>query len=376
MAVMGLAQSGEIIVPSQVRLPKDSVLKSQLLASLKGFMENKEKPVAENPFVLAKDLLETAALLDEMRDVEKDEDLKDDHFYKCYLTNAIRYNDSTFTIQLAHIGIKDNVPVPKANFTILAKRQGGRFYFRSPLKQYTASWTRTPIGAMNIYHKGAINMLNAGKYVQLVSAFDEKLGTPILPTDYYCCDNFREALQVTGIDYKSDYNAYRYNSLSEKENSRHLNVNGAFTAEFNDIDPHDLWHSRLHKVLPVAVINKPVDEGSAYLYGGSWGFTWDQILAKFKEYAAKNPNADWITEYNESRNFDEKGQYPLNVDMAINALIIKKIEHDKGFAAVLQLLACGPKEKDNANYFSALEKITGISRSHFNKEVWALIKAS
>ena len=54
-------------------------------------------------------------------------------------------------------------------------------------------------------------------------------------------------------------------------------------------DPHDLWHERLRLVMKSEVINRPVDEGCAYLYGGSWGYTWQEIITKFKKYAAKTP---------------------------------------------------------------------------------------
>jgi hypothetical protein len=50
------------------------------------------------------------------------------------------------------------------------------------------------------------------------------------------------------------------------------------------------------------------------------------------------------------------------------------MERDKGFAVIMELLSCGKKEADNANYFKALEKITGISKSDFNSTVVRLIK--
>ena len=216
-------------------------------------------------------------------------------------------------------------------------------------------------------------MGNAMGYFKMVAAYDEKLKAPGNPTEFYCCDDLHEVLQLLGVDYKSDYNGILHNTMSGKENDVSLVVNGTFTPEFSDIDPHDTWHARLHNVLSTSVINRPVDEGTAYLYGGSWGLTWQQILDKFKAYAANHPSADWLALYNESKNFDEKAQYPLNVDFAINALIAQKLEKEKGFPAVLRLLACGKKQKDNDNYFTALQQIAGISKADFNKTVWSLI---
>ncbi|HNO70642.1 MAG TPA: hypothetical protein PKO16_02600, partial [Bacteroidia bacterium] len=134
-------------------------------------------------------------------------------------------------------------------------------------------------------------------------------------------------------------------------------------------------HERLHNVLSTNIINKPVDEGTAYLYGGSWGLSWKEILEKFKVYANANKNADWFVLYNESKNFEEQGKPPLNIDYVINALLVQKIDKEKGFLSVMELLSCGKKEKGNENYFKALETITGINKTNFNENVWTLIKS-
>ena len=231
------------------------------------------------------------------------------------------------------------------------------------------------IGTAKLYFKNTLNTTKAKAYFKMVAAYDKKLSAPTLPTEFYCCDNFNEVLKLIGVDYKSDYNSGVHNTLTAKENNTHLEVNGTFSPDFAKIDPHDLWHSSLHNVLSTSIINRPVDEGTAYLYGGSWGFTWQQILDKFKTYALANPTADWLALYNESKNFDEKAKYPLNVDMVINALIVQKLEKEKGFPSVIALLSCGKPEKGNENYFKALEKITGINKAGFNTYVWGLVKA-
>jgi hypothetical protein len=132
----------------------------------------------------------------------------------------------------------------------------------------------------------------------------------------------------------------------------------------------------LHRVMAVDSINRPVDEGCAYLYGGSWGISWDQILQKFMAYAAAHSHADWLDLYNRSLNFGDDDRQPMNTDYAINALLVQKIEKEKGFRPVMELLSCGKKEKDNANYFRALEKITGIKMDDFNRQVWILINTT
>src|SRR6185312_7866439 len=91
----------------------------------------------------------------------------------------------------------------------------------------------------------------------------------------------------------------RYYELSEDYGNRTVIVSGEKSVDgFNTWDPHDWWHARLHRVVPVSTIYRPVDEGMAYLYGGSWKtYTWKDVLGRFKDYAAAHPDADWLTLY-------------------------------------------------------------------------------
>ena len=84
-------------------------------------------------------------------------------------------------------------------------------------------------------------------------------------------------------------------------------------------------------------------------------------------------NKDWLTTYNESKKFSVNQQYPLYTSYVINALIVQQIEKEKGFRAVVELLSCGKKEKDNENYFKALDKVTGISKINFNQYIQKLV---
>jgi hypothetical protein len=193
-----------------------------------------------------------------------------------------------------------------------------------------------------------------------------------MPVSFYFCDNLSEVMQMMGVDYKGDYNGLKNETLTAHENKAGLVVNGG--SYYGSLfDPHDLWHERLRLVMSSDVINRPVDEGCAYLYGGSWGSTWPEVLSKFKKYAADNPNADWLNLYIQGTNF-VGGEKIMKISYALNALIVQKIEKEKGFTPVLELLGCGKKEQGDENYFKALGKITGITKADFNKSMWELIK--
>ena len=59
----------------------------------------------------------------------------------------------------------------------------------------------------------------------------------------------------------------------------------------------------------------------------------------------------------------------------INALLAGKIEKEKGFPAMIDWLRCGKYQRDNDNYFAALDRIIGINRSNFNVTVEQLVEA-
>ena len=366
------AQLNHLIIPTNISLPEDTILKNQLLADLNGFLSQKERPNKENTFVRKDDLLEASIWLDEIKGMEKDFEQKVDTFYKAYLTNLLRLNDSTFKIQLAYLGVSKDVPIWRANFTFLAQRNGSHFAFQSPLRQNTITWKEQNIGNVEVYYKNNLNTERANEYFRLADEFDRKLNVPIKPTIFYCCDNFSEALQLIGVDGKSDYNGITFNTLTAYENETNLVVNGTLTSDFTVFDPHDLWHNRLSLVVSRRKVNKPVDEGCAYLYGGSWGLSWKEIFSAFKEQIAVNRNINWL-DVKEVPIYFKTNQFDNSADYIINALIVQKIEKEKGFAGVWELLNVGPFEKGNEKYYQTLEKLTGITKASYNQKIWELV---
>ncbi len=140
IVITSYGQKNTLIVSDNIALPRDTIVKEQLLTSLNGFLFQITKPNKENSFVLNSDLLETSVLLDEMKDLGNNNKLKEDNFYKAYLTNATQLNDTNFLIQLSYIGVNEGSPILRASFTLIAKKGGTQFYFYSPLKQNTTSW--------------------------------------------------------------------------------------------------------------------------------------------------------------------------------------------------------------------------------------------
>ena len=309
-----------------------------------------------------------------MKGIGYDDSLMHKDFFSPQLVNATLLKDSTYLLQLSYDGIVNGIPAHRAAFRLLARKKDNSFYFYAPLNRNTTAWKSRKEGNIVFRYKDSLNHAEARTYASYNELYLQKLNKTGQQTVLYCCDDFQEALQLTGIDYKSAYSGIRANSLSAHESDKSIIVNGYFTSAFNNFDPHDMWHEKLRIVLSPEKINRPVDEGCAYLYGGSWGLSWEEIKTLFRAYAHKQPNADWLKLYLDDTDFKE-GQEPLKVGYFINALLIQKLEKEKGFAAVMELLACGKKEKDDANYFNALQKLTGITKQQFNANVQMLVAA-
>ncbi|CAH0335333.1 hypothetical protein FVB9288_00969 [Flavobacterium sp. CECT 9288] len=370
------SQTNTIIVHPNINLPKDTIISNELIKSLNGFLSLKDKANNENSFVLKEDLLETSVLLDEMKGIEKGGKFKDDNFYKSYLTNLVPLKDSNFLVEFSYIGVNENSPIVVASFEVLAKLKDEKFYFLSPLKRNTFLWKTKTIEGVTFHYKSILNEKVAKDYVKKVTQFDKKLKSNSKTIEWYGFDDMNDMLKGIGVSYKLLYNSRTSSTFTAKENNSLLIASGTNNSDFNGFDPHDLWHERLYNVIPKSRVNKPVDEGCAYIYGGSWGISWEQILKTFKAKVSSNKSIDFLATYEDLYDFGESNEKHLLVPYVINALIIKKLEKEKGFVAVMELLSCGKYQNGNENYYTALDKLTGINKSNFNERVWKLINES
>lgn len=380
LTVFVYSQTKQLIVSANITLPKDTIVSNNLIKSLNGFLSQKENENKTNTYILNEDLLETSVLLDEIKGIEKSGKYKDDNFYKGYLNNVVQLDNTNFLIQFSYIGVNENTPILVAGFEVVAKLKDNKFYFLSPLKRNTSSWQTKKIGNCTFHFKNVLNTKTANAYVKAVELFDKKLKSKNTQIEWYGCNDLPDILNSIGVIYKLEYNGRNSNAFNASENNTLLLVNGQGNSTFDTFDPHDLWHERLRNVYSRNIINKPIDEGCAYLYGGSWGLSWQEILKIFKEKVASNLKTDWLEQssYNtEQINFGESREKHLMAAYVVNGLLVQKIEKEKGFDAVIEFLCCGENKKGgNENYFVVLEKLTGISKTNFNNSIWALIKES
>jgi hypothetical protein len=239
------------------------------------------------------------------------------------------------------------------------------------LEENTANWKTKTIGNCVFHYKEMLNERKAADFVRQIGSYDRRLHAKDVRLDFYSCDNGPEATQLMGEDYRSDYNGEGGGEFAEDYENRTIIVSGEKRdSGFNSWDTHDWWHSRLHRVVSRATIYRPVDEGMAYLYGGSWRvYPWPEILRRFRDYAAAHPDADWLALYKSGVDYVAL-PYNLRVSYVINALIVQRL----GFDAALPLVICGPRQEGDGSYFAALKRVTGVDEAGFNAYVAKLVE--
>ena len=372
LAVFANAQTNNLRLNPNIVLLKDSIESKSLTTSLNNFLLSAQKTNEQNKFVFQKEKIETFIQLDEIKGIEKSGKFKDDFFYKPYLTNIVPLENKKYLITVSYIGVNEETAILRASFEFIGHKAGDSFTFSSPLLRNTQNWKIEKAGNNIFHYQTIINKQKLKEFNKRTTLYDGKLKVTNKVTDYYFTDNITELLKLVGVEYKSDYNGSSESVTSSTFDNRKLIVLGNNNATFNDFDPHDLFHDRLSLIISRNTVNKPVDEGCAYLYGGSWGLSWKEIFKAFNEQIASNKNISW-TEIKENPLYFKTKEFNNSADYIVNALLVKKIEKEKGFAGVWELLNVGPYEKGNEKYYKTLQKLTGITKANYNDKIWELI---
>ncbi len=366
------AQS-QLQVKSFLRLPKDTIVSTKLTETINQFLMSAQEDNEKNKWIFPKEKTETFILLDEINGIEKSRKYKDDHFYKPYLSNLAPLSNGDYLIQVSYMGTIENEPTLRAIFEFIAHKSGDSYLFSSPIIRNTKDWKHLKKDMFTFHYKSSINKKYIDDYCKYATIFDQKIGSTPKKLETYLCKDANEVLKLMGVLYKLDYNGRNRGGYYSVSNDKMVSLSGSNNETFDRYDRHDLWHDRLSIVISRRKVNKPIDEAIAYMYGGSWGYSWDDILKIFKEKVVKNKNVDWASYKENPFNFNDTQSKHLMVDYVVNAIILIKLEKEKDFSAVWELLNCGPYEKGNANYYKALEKLTGITKENYNEKVWELV---
>ncbi len=363
------AQKNIIKINSNIIMPKDSIISKSLIISLNNFLDAAQGNNIENKWIFNQQQIQTSLLINEIENIEKSEEFKNDFFYKPYLTNLITIENNQFYIQISYIGINNNTPFLKASIELIAYKTEDKFVFSSPLFRNTKNWNSKKIGNATFHFKDTINTNKINEFLRYVDFYDNKLEIPKKETTYYFCEDDIETQKLIGLSYLSNYNSDSGSNLwsSVFNNQEILLLN---QQDVENFDPHDLFHYRLRKLIPRKETNRTVEEALSTLYGGVWGLTWNEAFDGFLEKIEPNRNTDWLKLKKEKKSFEANG-HKNYTDFMANALILQKIENEKGFSNIWEILKT---KRDSEEYYITLKKLTGITKENYNKEIWKLIK--
>jgi hypothetical protein len=343
-----------ILFHPRLAISPDSAEQLSAVRSLAELIRSNKGPAKDNPQVWRPELPATAALLAQVRGLDT---------LQMTLDNLIAVNAHHYKIQLSFI-TKGSNPFLAAAIDLLAVKEGEGYQFYSPFSENTRLWSRKTVDSFDFYYRFAPDTAGIKTYVEKAEEFDKKLKAPAYRTTIYFADDAINAMHALGINYLASEANAATNGFSAFGNNISLFVFGHPAADPAVLDIHDCWHIRLRNTPKTGEVNKFMDEACAYLYGGSWGYSWNNILDKFKTLMAGK--TDWLAVYKENKQFGENQAKHLYAAYVIDALLIRKIEKDKGFAAVMPVICSGKKASDDAAFFAALEKADGITTSNFN----------
>ena len=363
------AQTSNLIINPDIEMPKDSLAGKALLFSVTSFL-NATQEESENKWIVASERMETELLIEEMQDIQRSEELENDSFFKPYLTNITPLEDDTYGVHIAYIGIKDEAAILRANFEFIAQKSNDVFLISSPLKRNTRNWKTKSIQNQVFHYPYTLDTEKVQRFYELTSFFDQNLKNTAGVTHYYLSSEVAP-LKLFGVEYKSDYNGEKLvGRWGASEDKTSLFV---MTADkFYNYPEHDLWHFRLGQVISRREVHRRVDCHYGTLYGGLWGKSWEELFPLFSEEYVVGTNIDWLEHKKASSHFVINGRKNYSDDF-VGALLLKKIEKEKGFDGVWKLMKT-KRTKDEAEYFATLEDLTGITKENYNKEVFKLIE--
>ena len=369
----------EFAISPFATIPKDSIISNELITGLNQLVQDINP---ENNRIKPKNKIATLCLMNEFINIEDTQNEKG--FFRPFLNNVIRLNDSTFLTQISYVGIDSVTPHVRAHFDIVAHlSKDNRFTFSSPMGSIMDSedWKTKEIDNLTLFYKEELDEMRAKLFYAQKIEIDKKINTDNTRELIYCVSNSVEALKLLGINHKLDYYGRKHVTLTYTYNNTKLIITStAYDKRVGVLDAHDYFHEKAgEKLESCNTYNHYMVCGAGYLYGGSYGVSWDEIKQKFKtKLMNDNVQRDWLKLYKERYNFGESFEKPeanyLLVTQFINALIVKEIEEKKGFSGVMELLKSGNFRKDSDYFFKELERITGINETNFNEKVNQLLK--
>jgi len=290
------------------------------------------------------------------------------HYFQAQLINLYPVEDNQYLFTISYQK-EDEIGWI---FTFLANNREGNITFANPLKYNTKFWKTTTIGTITYYYPDTIDTKRAELFNQKNILIAQKLNLPVRNWDLYMCRNFQEVLQLQGCMY--DY------SRNGVYNSGYIMDPKTLFSCMNDEDfSHDVLHIYASQIRERPQRNVNGECGLAYYWGNAYhlGNTakspgLDELIPALQNYLLSHKDVSLLELLEKSPNILAQYGYPwpIHVNKIISGVVCREIERQKGTEGVIELLKCG---RGNDNLFKATERLIGINRENFDKEVYKLL---
>lgn len=291
------------------------------------------------------------------------------------VTSVESGNKNNFTIHLNCYYEDKEIKNSVAKIEIILQEISSKYLVSSIIKNNLTRWKLKTIENYSFYSEKEIDEKNLRDFIAKNNQLSLNLKEKKIPTKVYCSDDIYKAYELFGVDYRRNDSpdSFFLGIDLATDNSQSAMIVASEKGTMDDFSFGSLWKARITEKYPIKSLYEPVLEGYSYINDGSPLYKWEQIWIHFKNAYPVSQKTDWLSLYGTKENFSLPST-PLYLENLINALILKKIEKEKGFNGVLELLNCGKFDGENQdNYFKILEKGSGITKANFNAAIDKLI---
>lgn len=351
-----LAQHPRFVVLPQIKLPHDSIESKQLLNSLDCFLNDKNNRLHRSDVVEVSHYEKFKFFFDELAYVEYDKQFKDSLFYICYLTNVVPQAGQGYRVSFVFQGITpDRQIIHKLSASLLAQKGGPLgFRFYCLFDENTRNWSGQKLDHITFYSQSGFDAIVAADFEDYNTQIARKLSVPPLQFKYYKCRDLQHVYELMGIHYDVRINGNKRSGYFDHGSK--LFLSGTGTDQYK----HDLTHAYFDLILPDSMRNWTAEEGYNIYTTDYWGESGDKIFEYLTEYFQLHPDESVMLAFEKKRIL----RYPIPIKYPIAAVLMRKIEREYGFDAVLKLIGCG---ETDADFFLTLEKTTGIRSSDLDQ---------
>lgn len=343
---------------------KDSIKSDKLEKSLSAFLLEVQNGDYSNKYVDSLHLKEYEFFFTKLSGIGKQPGFNDPIILKSYTPDG-----SIYYVTVAFTGIKDEIPFiyQVTDFKLVPYKNHYRFY--CPFKERTANFKTRKFKNVTYYYSGSIDENKASEFADFKDKLSELTKTPKSPLNYYCFESLDELLKSYGFLYSARQCNFLCYDLGFTDSQGKIYLTGTDNENYSFGYIGDYLYYNLPNQED---IYWPFVQGLSTYYGG-YGLSYDnmdELKQQFREELKRNPEIDFLKEFNKGRKASINRHFSYFV---MSAFLCEEVLKKRDFDDVLKLVYSGSQGE---MFFKNLEQILDIDKSDFHETIVELIKES